>query len=249
MSWQLANALVTLRNQINAAAPKRSKASDGSIGDAAHFSTGSASDHNPWCGPGIVTAIDITHDPANGCDVWVIAQALAASRDPRLKYLIYTGHAGATPGILSATVSPWTWRTRAADDHPHHLHVSVSSCEEHYGDTSPWRIAPPVRVVPTAPSRSEVRPPLKPVVKVIPKPVAALPAFPGITRQSTRVSGATRAFQIRLKARGWTIATDGVHGPKTTAILKAFQKEKHLTPDGVGGPATWRAVCSFPVTA
>lgn len=143
MAYRLANALVKLRNQVNAAAPARSTASDGWIGDASHFATGASSDHNPWItfnGMGIVTALDITHDPANGCDVWEIAQAIAASRDRRLKYLIYTGGVGGKPGILSQTVSPWVWRERSSDDHPHHLHVSVNTSSGDFDSTSPWSI-------------------------------------------------------------------------------------------------------------
>ena len=62
---RIAKTLDVLRNEINALAPKRSKGSDGWIGDAAHQSR--ASDHNPWVregGVGIVTALDITHDPS-----------------------------------------------------------------------------------------------------------------------------------------------------------------------------------------
>lgn len=80
------------------------------------------------------------------------------------------------------------------------------------------------------------------------RPAPALPPYPGISRPSSRVSGATRAFQARLKARGWRVTADGIHGPATTAALRAFQKEKGLTVDGVGGPATWRALWVAPVT-
>lgn len=66
MSWRLAPALVTLRDEINKRFPNRSTISDGTIGDAAHASRDS--DHNPWVidtdGVGVVTAIDITEDDA-----------------------------------------------------------------------------------------------------------------------------------------------------------------------------------------
>jgi hypothetical protein len=67
MAWRPAKSLIQLRDQINQIAPNRSKASDGTIGDAAHASR--ASDHNPWVregDAGVVTAIDITHDPDDG---------------------------------------------------------------------------------------------------------------------------------------------------------------------------------------
>jgi len=41
MSWRLARSLEPLRNEVNAAAPNRSKASDGTIGDTAHSSRAS----------------------------------------------------------------------------------------------------------------------------------------------------------------------------------------------------------------
>ena len=64
MAWRVAQSLIRLRDQINLAAPTRSKASDGTIGDAAHATRDS--DHNPWVKEGalgIVTAMDITHAP------------------------------------------------------------------------------------------------------------------------------------------------------------------------------------------
>ena len=64
-SWRLAKSLDVLRNQVNAQAPTRSKACDGTIGDQAHSSR--ASDHNPNA-KGVVQAQDFTHDPAGGFD-------------------------------------------------------------------------------------------------------------------------------------------------------------------------------------
>lgn len=80
-----------------------------------------------------------------------------------------------------------------------------------------------------------------------PKPAPAVPPYPGLTRQGSR-GGATRAFQQRLKDRGWSIAVDGVHGPATTATLRAFQRDKGLADDGVGGLDTWRALWTAPIT-
>src|SRR5688500_3284745 len=66
--WRVAKSLLTLRDEVNQAAPQRSKASDGTIGDAAHCRR--QSDHNPWVRDGnigVVTAMDITDDPTHGC--------------------------------------------------------------------------------------------------------------------------------------------------------------------------------------
>jgi len=65
-----------------------------------------------------------------------------------------------------------------------------------------------------------------------------------------------RAFQQRMKDRGWAIDVDGLYGPKgaktpqgnTAAVTIAFQKEKGLTPDGLIGPATWAAAWTAPIT-
>ncbi len=65
MNWRLAKSLETLRSQVNAVHPNRSKESDGSIGNAEHSAR--ESDHNPNSA-GVVCAIDITPDPAGGVD-------------------------------------------------------------------------------------------------------------------------------------------------------------------------------------
>lgn len=81
-----AKVLETLLGQVNQLAPNRSKASDGWIGDPDHQATDS--DHNPNA-QDIVLAQDITHDPANGADIQKIADAIIASNDPRIWYIIF----------------------------------------------------------------------------------------------------------------------------------------------------------------
>ena len=136
-SWRLAKSLEKLRAQINGAFPNRSKASDGTIGDAAH--AGTASDHNPNA-QGVVCALDITHDPANGCDAHAIAESLLANRHPNLKYLISNKRiAGAWTG--------WKWAAYAGSNpHSSHVHVSVGvgadgqSQAGTYDDETKWNI-------------------------------------------------------------------------------------------------------------
>src|SRR5690606_32869264 len=106
--WRLAKSLDVLRGQINKAHPSRSKISDGTIGDAAHSSRNS--DHNPWVkdgAMGVVTALDITHDPDNGVNIQQLADALVASRDDRIKYIICNGKIVSGSGQGNPA---WVWR-------------------------------------------------------------------------------------------------------------------------------------------
>lgn len=136
MAWRPAKSLVHLRDQINRAAPNRSKANDGTIGDAAHAARNS--DHNPWVKDGnigVVTALDITHDPAHGCDAEQIVQALVHSRDARIQYIIWNHQ------IVSSQVQPWVWRNYAGTNpHTKHFHLSVKPNKDSYDGTDAWQI-------------------------------------------------------------------------------------------------------------
>jgi peptidoglycan hydrolase-like protein with peptidoglycan-binding domain len=51
-----------------------------------------------------------------------------------------------------------------------------------------------------------------------------------------------KTLQYLLRARGHSVAVDGVFGPNTEAAVKAFQASKGLTADGVVGPTSWAAL-------
>jgi peptidoglycan hydrolase-like protein with peptidoglycan-binding domain len=51
-----------------------------------------------------------------------------------------------------------------------------------------------------------------------------------------------QTLQYLLRARGHTVAVDGVFGPKTESAVRAFQQEKNLSVDGIVGPNTWSAL-------
>lgn len=125
MTWRLAGALVLLRAQIDDRWPRRSVASDGSIGDTAHASRDS--DHNPWCGAPAdptVTALDITHDPDGGPDMNELAEVLRESRDPRIKYVIWNDRMFSS--YPTSSTPAWTWRSYSGTNpHTKHMHVSV----------------------------------------------------------------------------------------------------------------------------
>lgn len=151
MNWRLAESLDQLRDQINAAYPKRSRISDGSIGDTAHATR--SSDHNPWVDDAVVTAIDITHDPANSCDCNRIVAALVASRDPRIKYLIWNRRICRSYPSRSG-LPAWTWGPYdGINAHAHHFHISVQPQRALYDSRRPWRITQPA--TPPAPPSPE----------------------------------------------------------------------------------------------
>ena len=51
-----------------------------------------------------------------------------------------------------------------------------------------------------------------------------------------------KTLQYLLRARGHSIAVDGVFGPNTEAAVKAFQVSHGLATDGIVGPMTWAAL-------
>lgn len=126
MAWRVMNSLVVLYDQVNAIAPGRSKASDGTIGDEAH--QGTNSDHNPHyvagVGSEIVTARDFTHDPAGGFDSYAFAETLRRNRDARIEYVISNGRIFSS--YQSGSRAPWTWGPYSGSNlHDKHCHVSV----------------------------------------------------------------------------------------------------------------------------
>jgi len=129
MPWRVATSLDVLLAEINAAAPKRSKVSDGSIGDAAHASR--SSDHNPWvkdsAGVGVVRARDFTHDPAGGLNCGALALHLAKmlGLHPALgsgAYIIWDRRIVSTDRLREG------WRPyTGSNPHTKHLHLSVGT--------------------------------------------------------------------------------------------------------------------------
>lgn len=118
-SWRAARCITTLRNEINAAWPKRDKSSDGVIGDQAHASR--KSDHNPD-GNGVVHAVDIDKDGIPADDIVEFLRSLAVAGDPRFKggYLIWQGR-------ICSERDGWKWRTyTGSNPHDKHFHWSCT---------------------------------------------------------------------------------------------------------------------------
>ena len=142
--WRAAGCLLKLKEQVDAAFPRRNKASDGMIGDDRHCRGGGTSDHCPNIpdgNVGVVTAYDITDDPANGCDVNSIVEAIRDSRDRRVKYIIWNRKIANSKSIDGA--APWEWRNYTGrNPHTKHMHLSVLPSKQLYDDRSEWRIRP-----------------------------------------------------------------------------------------------------------
>jgi hypothetical protein len=131
---RVAKSLRTLYEQIDALAPDRDKRDDGTIGDARHRAR--KSDHNPDA-RGIVRALDVTHDPAHGCDAGKIAEALRLSQDARIKYVIWARRI-----FYAAGSEPYRWqRYSGSDPHTGHFHLSVVADEARADDARDWSIA------------------------------------------------------------------------------------------------------------
>ena len=112
-------AIAALR-QATAHFPKRKKASDGLLPSAAHVHQNPNSDHNSGY------AVDITHDSVNGVDCAVAY--LELQKDPRVKYLIFSGKIWSKDKGSRDYTGP--------NKHHKHLHISIKeTCGE---DTSPW---------------------------------------------------------------------------------------------------------------
>lgn len=146
--WRTAKCLDTLKSQVNARWPGRRRESDGMIGDTRHCGGGAptSSDHCPWVrddGTGVVTAYDVTHDDRDGmCDADALVEAIRASKDPRVKYIIWNRRIANSSSIQGHP--PWTWRPyRGANPHTKHAHISVKPTKDGvsgYDSTASWTI-------------------------------------------------------------------------------------------------------------
>ncbi|MFK0249295.1 peptidoglycan-binding protein [Amycolatopsis azurea] len=212
MAWRLANALVDLRNEVNIRWPSRDRASDGTIGDAAHASR--SSDHNPWVkdalGVGVVRALDVDVD---GIDSgWLAEYLRQRGRNGDLR-LTGGGYVILNRRITNNDFSGWHAYT-GSNPHTSHLHVSFSRTR--YDDRGSWGIAGG-GPGPTPPSG---RPTLK-----------AGSTGPAVTE--------LQSFLNRVYPAYSKLAVDGVFGAKTTAVVKEFQRRTGLAADGIVGPQTW----------
>jgi hypothetical protein len=134
MSWKLAAAAVTLRDQVNKRYPKRDRSSDGTISDQAHRRR--ISDHNPDK-TGYVMALDLDEDgwPAHQFADQLV-DYMRTSGDKRIKNIVYEGR------VASGTYSNqrWVWRSAPSLGHAHHIHISFAEPAKHDGRSFPLPI-------------------------------------------------------------------------------------------------------------
>lgn len=215
MAWRVAKSLDQLLKQVNALVPGRDKSSDGSIGDERHQAE-SSSDHNPWVHDGVmgvVTARDFTNDPAHGMNSRKLAEALLASKDPRIKYIISNREIASGSGQSQPA---WVWRKYTGiNPHDHHCHVSVKADKAHYDDEAPWTFN--MDASPTSPV-----------------PVLVTTASPPVLRKGA-VGPDVEKLQLLIKVK-----VDGDFGNVTDAAVRSYQKAHGVVADGVVGPQTWK---------
>lgn len=216
MSWRLAGALVSLRAAINARWPGRDKTSDGTVGDAAHWAQGAASDHNPWItvgGVGVVRALDVDRDGIDAA--WLVEQLrqLGAAGDHRLTgggYVIYNSR------ITRPDWSGWAVYT-GKNPHTMHAHVSFSRGANGFDDASAW------------PFLGGAHPPASS------RPTLQLGSKGEAVRQLQTVLN-------RWYPSLTPLVVDGEYGPATKARVMYFQARAGVTADGIVGPRTWAAL-------
>lgn len=111
--------------QATAKWPNRKTASDGLLPSAAHQKQNPTSDHDHG------NAVDLTHDPANGCDAHAWARWLSKQGFPEVKYLISNGK------IWSTVRAKEGWRDYdGSNAHEKHVHVSINS--DHRNSRRQW---------------------------------------------------------------------------------------------------------------
>lgn len=216
---RLANSLKTLRDQVDAKFPTRSKASDGWIGDSAHQAR--ESQHNPNAA-GVVCAIDITEDLSVGLDCNRLMEELDASNDPRIYYII---HDRAIDNSDDSR-TPYT----GSNPHTKHLHISTwYNDPSRYDDARTWAIGMLGAELPTDPS------------------VFAWQRVPlgsrtlSIGNQGSDVSALQSILNRRFPAYS-KLNVDGIFGVKTGTVIREFQRRSKLEVDGIVGRKTFKAL-------
>jgi len=210
--WRLAHSLVVLRDQIDKKAPQRSRASDGTIGDANHV----VSRHRPN-DLGVVCALDVTDDPAHGCPIHAIAEGIRANPHPELAYVISNGR-------IASRKTGWAWHQyTGANAHDKHVHFGVgvgpdSEARPPYDSPQAWHVNGSGQPGPSGP---------------IPRTLRK-------GDEGEDVRGLQKILIGAGHLPGGS--ADGHFGPRTEAATKRLQAQLGLVADGIVGPRTHAAI-------
>ncbi len=237
MGWYLNKFLTTWRAAVSEEYPKRSRRSDGTLGDARHAA--SVSEHNP--------------DRDGSVDAWDMDVNLLGSKDSdgnaaedeaieALK-AEFQKQKGAQLWIHNGQIANKDlghWRRRpyhGRNAHQHHVHWQSDPDYEKRAFTG--ELDDDI-VVSAINEKSRLAVPSK-----IPAwPAGSKPSYAATSGYALTVLKA----QNRLKERGWRITRDGLYGPATARIVRLFQREKKLKADAILGPVTWRALWTAKIT-
>ena len=238
MAWHLAPALDRLRDEVNAKWPNRSKASDGTIGDASHSAR--TSDHNPNS-RGSVNAMDITK---SGIDTDVLIAA--AKKHPSVRYIIHNRR------IMNRDIGNFRSRPYSGSNpHTQHVHISLYQRRSAEDDKRSWGLGKPSSSTPSKPK------PSKPGTKAPTFPLPAGHWYGPESKNPKNHSGywqkdraGIRTWQNQMLKRGWSGIgkADGRFGDESYKVARQFQAEKGLSVDGGVGRQTWDASWEEPVT-
>jgi peptidoglycan hydrolase-like protein with peptidoglycan-binding domain len=212
--WYLNEFLTSWRNAVSKRYPLRTKASDGSIGNLAHQAT--VSEHNP--------------DPDGSVDAWDCDLNLLGSKTATgsaaevraMKELIaeFQKQPQAQLWIFQRHIANrdiGNWKVRAYNGrspHDEHCHFQSRPTQER-----------------------------KPYAGDLDKVVPAINQKPSAAKLGSRVlkKGMTGA-DVAYIQRWLGLDDDGDFGDKTEAKVKAYQRMRGITADGIVGPATWKQI-------
>lgn len=120
-----------------------------------------------------------------------------------------------------------------------------------WSHVSVWRsdcVQPPALWTPA----SAAAPAMVPVARTVGtlKPPAWRRRTPNYFKASdhAKYDALVRAWQARMRQRGWSVKVDGYYGPSSAEVCGKFQTEKHLGRDELLGPVTFAAAWTAKVT-
>ncbi len=202
-----APALVKLWAQVKAKFPHRDTEDDGMLGDARHQAR--VSDHNPNA-VGIVTALDLTHDPRHGFNSYAFADYLKEQNDARIKYLISNRR------IWTAQGSKGWQHYSGVNPHDCHVHISVRGMPRYYNDADDWDLGGfPEIQQPDAPSR------IGPTLRQGDQGKDVLRLQRGLGIEADGDFGPVTRRKVMQFQNAHKLVADGVVGPQTWRELES----------------------------